>query len=402
MSVPGSRSRAAELLGQLFAELMRRNHLKDLLERSQEGAGREMIQRLADEIEALIASSVPEPPEPAVPAESDVPRPRVELPPPPPPIPIPPTPPPERERPTVTNRPLVPAARKETEVSPRHHIVAKQAIEIPEEASFYCHGVGGIPPDDKPAVKPFLLEEKGIDGQRLAFAWDYGNLRFYLSMMHEENVAVGRDGTLLLPKQDSIRLRGVHESIMNDLRLHGILLPFPFGTVVHAWSGAQKKLIGNIPRLLPALDKLQKTRKWTLTVSALDSRFAELQQNPTLEKRRELDRHRISYSSAAGTRRIDVRELERVLNKQRRVAEGIHKELSTVADRTEVQTIVSLQSGSSEEWKQILRATYEISPTMITRFHRMVTEVQYEHILLELMIALTGDVEAAPALGEAT
>jgi len=83
-----------------------------------------------------------------------------------------------------------------------------------------------------------------------------------------------------------------------------------------------------------------------------------------------------------------------VLNKQRRVAEGIHRELSEVADKTEVQSIVSLQSGSSEGWKQILRATYDISPTMVSRFHRMVTDIQYEHLLLELMIALTGEMQS--------
>ncbi|MGA9119004.1 MAG: GvpL/GvpF family gas vesicle protein [Bacteroidota bacterium] len=414
MNDPGNRNRAAEILGQLFAELTRRNRLKDLLERSSpEGPLQDFVRKLADGLESLVATSVPPvpvqpPPTPPAPddllvhlarevsAETTV-REEVKTPPPPVQKSIEPI----REKPRIParERPEVSGTRKEPEVSLRHHVVAKQPIEIPGEMSFYCHGVSGIPTDDKPAAKPFALEEKGIDGQRLAFGWDYGSLRFYLSLMRDESVALAKGGALLLPKQEGIRLRGVHEAIVNDLRLHGVVLPFSFGTVIRGWEETQQRLIVNIPRFQTALEKLKKTKKWTLTVSALDNRFADLQQNPTLEKRRELDRHRISYSSVAGTKRIDLRELEHVLNKQRRVAEGIHKELSTVADRTEVLSIVSLQSGSSDEWKQILRASYEVSPTMVSRFHRMVTDVQYEHLLLELMIALTGDVESAALLG---
>ena len=283
-------------------------------------------------------------------------------------------------------------ASEEQRVPSRHFVLSKQVFEVPAEGAFYIHGVAGVPHDDQPSAKPFLLEEKGIDGERLAFGWDLGTIRFYLSLMRDEIAALGRGGVLLLPKQDSVRLRGVHESIVNDLRLHGNVLPFAFGTVVKGWEEAQRKLSAAAPRARQALEKLEKTKRWTLTVSAQDNRFADLQQNPTLEKRRELDRHRSSFTAAAGMgRHLDVRELERVLNKQRRVAEGIHRELSEVADKTEVQSIVSLQSGSSEGWKQILRATYDISPTMVSRFHRMVTDIQYEHLLLELMIALTGE-----------
>jgi len=294
----------------------------------------------------------------------------------------------------------MPEAPKERELPTRHFVVSKQPFEIPDDGSFYCHAAAGIPPDDQPSPRPFSLEEKGIDGQRLAFAWDSGNLRYYLSVMRDEQAALGRGGALLLAKQDGIRLRGTHESIVNDLRLHGIVLPFAFGTVVKGWDETQRKLNAIALKARQGLDKLSKTKRWTVVVSAQDNRFADLQQNPTLEKRRELDRHRISYSSVAGTKRIDVRELERVLNKQRRIAEGIHRELSTVSDRTEVQTIVSLQSGSSEGWKPILRALYDVSPTMVSRFYRMVTDVQYEHLLLELMIVLTGDVESISLLDD--
>ncbi len=418
MAEPETKTRAATVLGELFAELTRRKGIKDLLDRSLSEYGKEdLVRRLADDLEdhlAVLAPPVvvrkPAPPVKAEPAPSfsapERTQPKPETPKPPPYAPeevpksIPVLAPLTTSPGAITGQPKTAfhdrsEGQEELKVPSRHFVVSKQTFEVPEGGAFYCHGISCVPHDDQASARPFLLEEKGIDGQRLAFAWDFSSLRFYLSLMREESAALGRGGVLLLPKQDSIRLRGVHESIINDLRLHGNVLPFEFGSVVKGWDEVQRKLAGATPRARHALEKLEKTRHWTLVVSAQDARFADLQQNPTLEKRRELDRHRTSFASAAAAgKHLDVRELERVLNKQRRIAEGIHRELSEVADKTEVQVIVSLQSGSSEGWKQILRATYDISPTMITRFHRMVTDIQYEHLLLELMIALNGDVQS--------
>lgn len=424
MSAPEeyNKNRAAAVLGELFAELTRRQRLKELLEQaSSEGLDETLVRILADGIEELVSAVVPPPSAlkrpPSMPAEPP-PHPVVEpvaAKPKPPAVPASPV---ESSSPTMpkstprtppvpvtAHRPEPPGPRppethEERPMPPRHFAPAKQQVDIPADGSFYCHGVALIPTDELPSPRPFALEEKGIDGQRLAFAWDSNPLRFYLSVMREDSAALGRGGVLLLPKLDAIRLRGVHESIINDLRLHGNVLPFTFGSVIKGWDEAQRKLNGMVRRAQAGLDRLGKTKRWTLTVSAQDNRFADLQENPTPEKRRELDRHRTSFTSATGVKRIDVRELERILNKQRRVAEGIHKELSTVADRTDVLAIVSLQSGSSEGWKQILRAAYEVSPTMTSRFHRMVTDIQYEHLLLELMISLSGDVESISLVEE--
>ena len=79
---------------------------------------------------------------------------------------------------------------------------------------------------------------------------------------------------------------------------------------------------------------------------------------------------------------------------QRRLAEAIHRELEPLADHAKVLQMVSLQGGSSGEWKVILKASYEVRPTILPRFRRMVTDLQYQYLLQELMISLTGDVES--------
>ena len=282
----------------------------------------------------------------------------------------------------------------------RNFSVSRSAFEVPPDACLYLHGVSTLGPEEKPAAAPFSMEERGIDGRSLVFAWDSEGLRYYLSQMPQEVVSLGREDNLLLSKQDSIRLRGLHESILNDLRLHGALLPFPVGTVVCGWKGLQRRLQNQREQAVRALQLLGATKWWTVEVSVLDTRFMELQMHDTPEKRREVDRERNSYSTKPVPGRIDVRTLERILIRQHRLAETIHREIEPIADHARVLQIVSLESGSSGEWKPILKASYEIRPSILMRFVRLLTDLQYQYLLQELMISLRGDIEKV-TLGDA-
>lgn len=277
-------------------------------------------------------------------------------------------------------------------MSVRGFDVARSEIEIPKESCVYLHAVGLAGAAGRSETNPYMLEEKGIDGRTFGFAWENGGLRYYLSILPPDLATIGRGGVLLLSKQDSIRLRGVHESVLNDLRLHGALLPFGFGTVTIGWETLQTQLKRESARFMLAVRKLEATRVWRLQVSALDRRFADLQRNDTVEKRRESDRHRMSYSVSRGVSpRMDIRALEHVLMKQRNLAESIHAALVPIAEKASVEKMITLQAGSSDDWKVILESTYELPSTMISRFHRTVTGLQYQYVLLELMFKVTGD-----------
>ncbi len=275
----------------------------------------------------------------------------------------------------------------------RKFTAARSVVDIPPSSYLYLHGVTLLGPEDKRSSTPFSMEERGIDGRSLVLAWDHNDLRYYFSVMRSESVALGRGNSLLLAKPDSIRLRGVHESVLNDLRLHGTMLPFAFGTVVHGWKEAQERLLGEEDHAAKALRILGETKLWTLVVSVLDARFAELHVNDTPEKRREADRQRSTYGSSVPGRKIDVRTLERILTRERQLAEEIHRDLEPLADRAKILSMVSLQSGSSADWKPILTASYEIRPSVLRRFQRQVTDLQYQYLLQEPMISLSGDVE---------
>ena len=97
------------------------------------------------------------------------------------------------------------------------------------------------------------------------------------------------------------------------------------------------------------------------------------------------------------TTKIDIKTLERILGRQKRVAENVHEEMKKVADRVEVEMMVGFSSGTSDDWKPILRAKYLVPPSRVHKLHRAINDIQYRHLLFELMLTLTGD-QAAFAL----
>jgi hypothetical protein len=195
---------------------------------------------------------------------------------------------------------------------------------------------------------------------------------------------------LLLNKQESIRLRGIHASIMNELRAHGTLQPFAFGTVMHGREQLLRRLDEAAGELRQAIETQLKTTWWDLSVYALDSRIAEFLTPEGMSGRRERDRGRESYTIGPAGQKLDIKSLEKILGKEKRLAEGIHEELSPIADRADVDMMVGFGSGSTDDWKLILRSSYELPLSRVQWFCRTLTELQYRHFIYELMLEFNG------------
>jgi hypothetical protein len=271
--------------------------------------------------------------------------------------------------------------------------MAKPSYEFADNDYVYVHAVAVIPPEETMSPHPYMLEEKGIDDRNFAFAFEYERMRFFLSKFNPESMSVSKTGVLLLGKQETLQLQGVQESILNDLRIHSPLLPFKFGTV----SRGRDHLLGLIDDhkddLREALEEIATTKWWTLSAYVLDTRIAQLVGPQVPTRGREREHHRTSYSQPALTKKYDVKTLERMLQKEKKLAESVHEEMKKYAERSDIDMIVSLGSGSSEDWKPILKASYEVTERSLRHFNRAVTDLQYHHIMFDLMLSLTGERE---------
>lgn len=301
--------------------------------------------------------------------------------------------PPPPPRPSAPEPPGQPDGAGEDDEFPavRNQAVRVQAKLAPEDI-VYFHAVAPIPEGEEASPAPFFLEEKGILQRELALAVDRGGLRFYVSRLSAEDLSVSRNDLLLLPKAESLALRGVHTGILNDLRNHGTLLPFEFGTVVRGGKEeAFARIDNHLKQIRSALEEELATRWWTLTLCVLDAKIERLvgESQPTFGRSRERERESLSKTPTA--KKFDIKVLERMLQKEKKLAEAVHRELENLADRCDVEMMIDLGGGSSEDWKQIFKASYEVPRTMLKRFHRTVADLQYQHMLFDLMLQLEGN-----------
>jgi hypothetical protein len=264
--------------------------------------------------------------------------------------------------------------------------------DLAEDDIIYLHAVANTPEGDAQAF-PFMLEDRGIEGRDVAFAFDYRGLRLYLSTIRRLTANVTRAGVLLLGKQESMHLRGVHEGILNDLRLHGTLLPFEFGSVVRGKDELMTLVDLHLFPLKDTVDDLLSTTWWNLSLYVLDSQMARHFVQEPQTSVRSPDRYRPNFASAAPSK-IDIKTLERLLARQKRIAESVHDELRALAERSDVDMMINLAGGSSEDWKLILKSSYEVPRTRIEVFNRALTDLQYKHVQYDLIFSLTGNRES--------
>jgi hypothetical protein len=274
-----------------------------------------------------------------------------------------------------------------------HPHEARIAVELSEGDHLYIHGVSAIPLEERPAARPFVLQEKGIDGREFAFALDRGGLRFYCSKMTARAANVSKAGMLLLGKQESVHLRGVHEGILNELRQHGVLLPFAFGSVTLGRDDLFDKIDAHLYDLRDAVDEQMAPSWWNLSAFMLDAKLAQMLGDEPTSSARDRERPRSTASVPGPSPRIGIKTLERILGRQKKIAESIHDELKKYAQRADVDMMVGFNSGTSDEWKLILKSSYEVRPSGIQAFNRAITSIQYRHFLFELMLSLDGDRE---------
>lgn len=192
----------------------------------------------------------------------------------------------------------------------------KTPYEFGEDDIVYVHAVAVVPEGEASSSKAFMLEEKGIEDKDFAFALDHRGLRFYLSKIHTRSSTISKTGTLLLNKRESIMMRGRHENILNELRAHGVLLPFEFGTVARGKDELLEKIDSHLNDLLLAVEDISKTTWWEVSVYALDARIATSVAAETAS-RSQRERSRPSFSAAAASR-VDVKTLDRILESRRR------------------------------------------------------------------------------------
>ncbi|MBI5471138.1 MAG: GvpL/GvpF family gas vesicle protein, partial [Ignavibacteriae bacterium] len=228
---------------------------------------------------------------------------------------------------------------------------------------------------------------KGIDDTNHIFALDTNGLRIILSKIRPERLTVTKSGILLLNKQESIHLRGVHESIVNVLRTVESVAPFEFGSVIHGKEAFSQTTSAAASLLEEITLQELSTTSWSVRVMVLDQRIAEIV-GPSVGS---LQRDR-GRGDGASNRRFDIKTLERVLQYERTLAQMVHASLSERSTSSKVSLLVGFGSGTTEDWKPALQATYDVAEESRSAFFTSVCELQEQYKNLGAMLSVAGNV----------
>jgi hypothetical protein len=262
-----------------------------------------------------------------------------------------------------------------------------------EDQDAYLHAVSLIPLSDSPSREPFVVDERGMDQSATMFAVDHSGLRFFLSELNPDRFSVSKNGLLLLNKAESLRLRCVHEQIVNRLRLGGIVLAAEFGTAVLGKKDLLRRADFRLRALLEFVLKLGKTTTWRVTASVLDDRVQQrMGTDPASQRSSRSSAERGRHVAPA--KRIDVKALERLLTREKKIAESMLDALSPLAEEHMIELMVNLGSGRSEDWKPILKAAFTLPSGMQQRFFQAVLEVEADHANVEPLVRVTGTTES--------
>jgi two-component sensor histidine kinase len=263
-----------------------------------------------------------------------------------------------------------------------------------EDELGYVHAVALIPLAESSSAEPFLLDESGLEDERRVMVVDLAGLRFYLSLIRTDAPSVSKSGLLLLAKQDALRLRYDHERVLNNLRLRGSLLPAEFGTVVRGRDELLRRVEFRLSALLELVVQLSAVERWQLAASVLDAKLVRTMSGGGGGASRGSSHEGGRSRGTRGGKRVDVQTLERLLNREKKLARSILDVVAEASDRHTVEFQIGLGGGMSDDWKPILRAGFTVFPSHLPRFYQAIVEAQNFHPLEEPMLHLTGTTES--------
>jgi hypothetical protein len=234
-----------------------------------------------------------------------------------------------------------------------------------------------------------MIGGEGVERGSEIFAIDHAGIRFFLSLLRNPEAGISKAGMLLLGKQESIKHRGVHERLVNALRLQSLILPAEAGTVVLGRQDLLRRVDFRLSALFEVLLGLSTLSAWRVSAYVLDTQVQKMlpaEASPARSSRHDAERARVPSSS----KKTDIKTLERLLTREKKLAEAILQKLITAADHHTVEAMVNLGSGSSEDWKPILKASFDVPTSRFGQFARAVVECQDVNAMFDPMLAVAG------------
>jgi hypothetical protein len=223
---------------------------------------------------------------------------------------------------------------------------------------------------------------QGIDKNSDILLMDNGDIRVFLSPLQKENYTFDKTGKPTLTSQRSSQIRFEHERIVNILRAEEVLLPVPFWSIVQGHGEALRIIEAKYVNILRTLIDVHDAVEWDVDVMAFDDFIMQLPSIADAVGNRTPTRQSRHQSPKSG---VDIRKMERIIFREKSLAQEIHNELLLLATKNKIDYMVRLDSAIMGDWKSILSARYHVGKDKRRTFCQTIVTLQKKYAEYQLM-----------------
>lgn len=252
-----------------------------------------------------------------------------------------------------------------TEVSIQEQQIAPQ-FELRDDHRLYLYGIAA---GDNETGR--IVAYRVVDTEQSLLVCTHCGVKIVFAIVPHDRFPMTTTGTLLLGKEESFTLRSLHETTLNAIHVSERLVPFTCGTLVNG----KHELLAFIER---SSDEWKKRLRKELAHQRLRLRLYASDEaiGKTLGKQ--------------GKGRMSVKLLEKILKRERTLAETVHSTMQAIADSSSIESVVGISGGFSNDWKMILESSYSVADERRGEFFSAVRRLEREHNHRQLMFEIGG------------
>ncbi|MDI6803954.1 MAG: GvpL/GvpF family gas vesicle protein [Bacteroidota bacterium] len=251
----------------------------------------------------------------------------------------------------------------------------KTQIEIYPNDWLCLYGFTYAPNSEGKGFPSVELEVKGIGENGNIFGVDYGDVRFFMSKINIDKYVTIKTGSNILKPQEKMKLKLEYAYALNQMHTTEMLVTLNFWTLQQGREAVVRVVEDRYLDFLHSLIDVHDAIDWDVEVLVMDSEILKAvsatSQERTVSARLQPRESKIQ--------RIDYKQQERVLFKEKEIAQKINLELTKIANKIKVDHIITLDSSFLEDWKPIFSARYIIGKDKRKAFHQAILEKQNEY-----------------------
>lgn len=261
----------------------------------------------------------------------------------------------------------------------------KTHIEIFPDEWLCLYGFTYAPNSEGKGFPSVELEVKGIGENGNIFGLDYGDVRLFMSKINIDKYVTLKTGTNILIPQEGMKLKLEYAHAINQIHTTEMLVPLDFWTLQQGREAIVRVIEDRYLDFLHSLIDVHDAIDWDVEVLVMDSEILKVvgttSQERTVSAKLQPRQMKIP--------RIDYKQQERVLFKEKEIAQKINLELTKIANKVKVDHIITLDSSFLDDWKPIFSGRFVIGKDKRKAFHQAILEKQNEYKDFMIIIKVT-------------